>query len=275
MIKKNIKKFLAFAAQKFTRFCVYKGCMTQDEVIEKLSSYVDVKTRSKTMRFFCPGQIPIWRANTFYEKEPETVDWIDSFKNNSIFFDVGANVGLYSIYAGINNHTVLAIEPMADNYFILQKNVNINKLQNVSAYCACLYDKMLIDTLKIRNDGYGQAENSFDEPVGTFEEYYKPLYLQGVIGLPLDHFSEKIGFPRYIKIDVDGHELKVLHGSSKTLSHPELKSILIELNSQASNYQEICSLIKKHGFTLQKKTNGKMFNETKYRNVENHIFSRT
>ena len=39
------------------------------------------------------------RAYTFYTKEPETVDWIDKFNNGSNFIDIGANIGIYSLYA--------------------------------------------------------------------------------------------------------------------------------------------------------------------------------
>ena len=43
------------------------------------------------------------RVNTFYSKEPETLKWIDNFNEdkNIIFWDIGANIGLYSIYAAL------------------------------------------------------------------------------------------------------------------------------------------------------------------------------
>lgn len=274
MIKKYIKNSLALLAEKFTKYCIHKGCITQDSVIEKFSAVVEVKTKHGDMRFFCPGEVPIWRANTFFEKEPETIEWIDSFEKNSIFFDVGANIGLYSIYAGMNNHNVSGIEPMVDNSFIFQKNIVLNNLKTTKSYCACFYDKNLIDTLKIRNTGFGQAENSFDEALGSFGEIYESQHEQGVIGITLDYFSEQVGFPNYIKIDVDGHELKVLKGATKTLSNPNLKSILIELNLELFSYKEISELIEQKGFILRSNKNSKMFEETKYQNIRNHIFTR-
>ena len=48
--------------------------------------------------FFIPTRLLYYRADTFSQKEPETLAWIDTFQKNSVFWDIGANVGLYSIY---------------------------------------------------------------------------------------------------------------------------------------------------------------------------------
>ena len=36
-------------------------------------------------------------------KEPGTIAWIEGFTEDDVFWDVGANVGLYSLYAGIDD----------------------------------------------------------------------------------------------------------------------------------------------------------------------------
>jgi FkbM family methyltransferase len=274
MIKARIKKTMATTAQNFLKYCVKRGCMSQDDVIEKLSPSVMVNTKFGEIQFFCPGDLPLWRSKTFFEKEPETIEWINGFEADALFFDVGANIGLYSIYAGKLGHRVHAIEPMAENYFILQRNITINNFSNVVAYCACLYDQNKIDSLKIRNSGLGQAENSFDEPMGTFGELYVPQIIQGSIGITLDYFSAQIGVPAYLKIDIDGHEIKVLRGGEQTLANPKLKEILIELNDELDNYIETKQILEKHGFSLTEKRNAEMFESTKYKNVKNHIFKR-
>lgn len=274
MIKAKIKSMIANLAEKFIRFCVHKGCFTQDDVVNRLSMYVDVPTSWGNIKFFCPGAVPIWRANTFFEKEPETLEWIDSFSPGSTFFDVGANVGLYSLYAGIQKHKVIAIEPMSDNYFILQRNIILNKMDNVISYCIGLYDKNMIDTLKVRNLGFGQAENSFNEPVGSYDEKYNTLINQGSISFTLDYLSEALGVPNYIKIDVDGHELRVLEGGPKTLQHKDLKGILIELVDNTSSRDKVMELLSSYGFVLQKKENSSMIKNSKFENFYNNIFVR-
>ena len=51
------------------------------------------------MVFFTPNSLCQYRVKSFSSKEPKTLDWIDSFEDNAVVWDVGANIGLYSIYA--------------------------------------------------------------------------------------------------------------------------------------------------------------------------------
>ena len=41
------------------------------------------------------------RVDRIMGKEPETINWINKFKKNSIFFDVGANIGIYTLYSAV------------------------------------------------------------------------------------------------------------------------------------------------------------------------------
>ena len=73
-------------------------------------------------------------------KEPETINFINNFikinnkdKNKDlIFFDIGSNIGLYSIYASqtIDKIKVYSFEPSFNNLSILSKNISINNLNN-------------------------------------------------------------------------------------------------------------------------------------------------
>ena len=67
-------------------------------------------------------------------------------------FDVGANVGMYSIWAaatkGIN---VIAIEPESQNYAVLNKNILLNNLKDkVTALCFAMSDEEKISELNLR-----------------------------------------------------------------------------------------------------------------------------
>lgn len=275
MLKKAIKKFVADLTKKMIKFCVNRGCLKQDDIVNECSHYEHINSDAGDLVFFCPGEIPIWRAKTFFLKEPETLSWIKSFKPNESFLDVGANVGLYSIYAAKRGHKVWSIEPLIENCFILQKNIYINNTNNVSAFCACLYDKNKIDFLKIRNVGFGQAQNSFQENLGAYGEIYDYEHQQGVIGITLDYFVAQFGVvPNHIKIDVDGHELKVLKGGQATLLDLNLKSILIEMNEEGANFKEICSIILNSGFEIVEKSHSEMMNNDKYHMFKNYVFMR-
>ena len=64
------------------------------------SAYKSIYVLDKEIKFFVPNQLLNWRVDTFFTKEPETLEWIDNFekKENLTFWDIGANIGLYSIY---------------------------------------------------------------------------------------------------------------------------------------------------------------------------------
>ena len=75
-----------------------------------------------------------WRVNTFFTKEPETLEWIDNFKSEKkfILWDIGANIGLYSIYAALkhSNCEIISFEPSTSNLRTLSRNISINNLEN-------------------------------------------------------------------------------------------------------------------------------------------------
>ena len=59
-------------------------------------------------------------------KESETIQWIDNFKQNDLLWDIGSNVGVFSLYAAAKNLKVISFEPSPGNYYIFSKNVEIN-----------------------------------------------------------------------------------------------------------------------------------------------------
>ena len=88
-------------------------------------SYKNIKILNNRIIFFTPNQLTEWRVNTLFSKEPETLEWINSFqkKENLIFWDIGANVGLYSIYNSIvnKNSITISFEPSSSNLRVLSK----------------------------------------------------------------------------------------------------------------------------------------------------------
>lgn len=79
-------------------------------------SYKKIKLEDgNQITFFTPNNLVEWRVRTLLSKEPDTIKWIDNFKKNEkiIFWDVGANIGLFSIYSAFkhrDNIKVIAFE---------------------------------------------------------------------------------------------------------------------------------------------------------------------
>ena len=88
---------------------------------------------SKEIIFFCPNKLIEWRVKTFSHKEPETLEWIDNFDSNgkTIFWDIGANIGLYSIYAAtkFDSLDIFAFEPSTSNLRVLSRNISLNNFE--------------------------------------------------------------------------------------------------------------------------------------------------
>lgn len=244
-----------------------------DEVIKV------IETPRGAIRFYCLDALPLWRAETLLTKEPETIEWIDTIGDGEVLFDIGANVGVYTLYAAINRKVqVRAFEPLAANYFLINRNIEENNLSDVAtAYCLALNDQDMISSLHVQNTGFGSAISSFDDPVDHNGEHFSAKFLQGMVGMSLDSFIAKFEppFPNHIKIDVDGIEYKIIQGAVKTLADPRLKSMSVELDAARPDYTDaIVAAIEAGGLKLVSKRHSEMFEDTPYDNIFNYRFCR-
>src|SRR5512139_1901242 len=75
-----------------------------------------------------------YRWDTFWTKEPETIAWIDSFEPGACFWDIGANVGVYSLYAASLDRglDIYAFEPAEPNFQQLARNKEHNRVRDFS-----------------------------------------------------------------------------------------------------------------------------------------------
>ena len=93
------------------------------ELIEE-HSYKEIRILNKKAKFFTPNFISTWLVDNFFILEPETIEWIDNFeKKETIFWDIGASIGLYSIYAGIKHKKIkiISFEPSTSNLRLLSE----------------------------------------------------------------------------------------------------------------------------------------------------------
>ncbi len=243
----------------------------------RLSSIISIRESGKKIfKIYDYGQITRMRGKTFEKKEPETIKWIKSFKEDELLIDIGANIGIYSLYAGIKNINVVSIEPDALNYALLNLNIRLNNLcSKITPYCIAIHDKNKYAKFNISSYQWGGALNSFDNRLDQWGIEYKPVHFQGIYGTTLDKFIEETGInPKYLKIDVDGNENLILKGSVKLLNNKQLKSILIELDSSRNDYHDSISIIENSGYKLDFKTRSNKNNNPKFSNTFNHIFIR-
>ena len=227
---------------------------------ERLSLKTRIELPQGPLAFLTGNSALLYRARTVLSKEPETIEWIDSFKEGSCLWDIGANVGVYSLYAWRRRKaSVLAFEPAAANYQVLNHNLELNDAcASVCAYCLAFAEKNQIGSLNMANTMAGGATNNFDAR-GTMSPYAPKTdktFHQGMVGFAVDHFIEMFSprFPDHMKIDVDGIEEAILNGARQTLADPRLRSVLIELETvEPAAYQRCQAILHEAGFVLAKK----------------------
>lgn len=187
------------------------------------------------LRFHINHPIGYFRAREFLRVEPDLVHWIDDFiDENSILYDVGANIGAYSLYAARKGARVIAFEPFAGNYSLLNQNIQLNGMgDRISAFNLALHDTTGVNVLNISKFAPGGAIHAVGVTrAGSSFEEFEPVHGQSVVAFRLDDFVGMFDqpFPTHVKIDVDGNDPLVLAGMSGLFSDERLKHIAIEVN---------------------------------------------
>ncbi|MEO6359670.1 MAG: FkbM family methyltransferase [Sphingomicrobium sp.] len=221
--------------------------------------YAQIDYREKAMRFATTGSASVKRVSNLFSKEPITLAWIDSFAEGEVMFDIGANVGMYTIYAAVvRGAEVYSFEPEALNYAELNKNIFLNDLHGqVLAYCVALSDVDKTDKLLLSDFGLGISYHDFEENSWTEDKEFAPDWSvskdnrrpQGCIGRRIDTLiAEGMPAPAHVKIDVDGLEHRVIAGMLETLRIPSLKTVLIEINFDNPKNLELIDRISAMGW---------------------------
>lgn len=221
--------------------------------------YAQIDVDGKTMRFATTGSSSKKRIRTLFSKEPITLAWIDTFADGETLFDIGANVGMYTVYAAIaRGCPVYAFEPEALNYAELNKNIYLNNLHGkVLGYCVALSDVDKPDRLLLSDFGLGISYHDFEENSWTEDKQFAHDWrvsrdnrrAQGCIGYRLDSMiGQGLPIPEHIKIDVDGLEHRVIDGMIETLRKPSLKTVLVEINFDNPKNLEIVGQLEALGW---------------------------
>ena len=187
-------------------------------------------------------------------KEPFTVEWIEArVRPGDVLYDIGANVGPYSLIAA--KHTggearVYAFEPSAGSYHDLCRNIVLNGCEDaVVPFCVALWSETALTVFHQRTLAAGAARHVLSGGASDRKaRYHEPL-----LAYALDDLIERfdLPLPNHVKVDVDGPELQVLQGASRTLRRPEWRSLLIEVErDDDAAEQAISELAIEAGFAL-------------------------
>tara|TARA_B100001123_G_C15120425_1_gene951109 strand:+ start:141 stop:983 length:843 start_codon:yes stop_codon:yes gene_type:complete len=276
IIKKTINTLLSFSINLFRKLKFSNYLLGY--VYEQLSDYYKtINHKGIKLKFYCPNELNLFRLKTFSTKEPETLDWIDSFHENSIFYDIGANIGLYSCYAAKRkNCSTVAFEPSVFNLELLAKNIFINELSNkVKVFSLPLSDNNASGDFNFSSTNVGGAKSTFNKNYSIGGEKMTTKFNYKTWGINLDDCVNIFSLPQadYIKIDVDGIDHLILKGAQQTLK--KTKGVLIEVSSSFLKQEEMVGeILDKNGFKLIEKKRSSIFKNKDYESIYNQIWSK-
>ena len=151
-------------------------------------------------------------------------------KEDDTFIDVGANIGLMSLFASRvvgDNGFVYSFEPEPTTFMILKENIKINKITNICAYDIGLGNieskHFIYEHLDV-----GRGGASLIKPLNQSNYKKYETYIETLDDFILKH---KITNIRMLKIDVEGWELHVLRGAKFLLQSTQAPIICIEYSN--------------------------------------------
>jgi len=185
-----------------------------------------------------------------FESERENIkDIIDEVSPDDVVFDVGANVGIYSVFLGleVESGKVISFEPHPEAYKQLARNVEMNRLDGV------------VDTMNMAlADQSGELGLINRAPTGhqiidseSADTVIKARKGANIIG------NKQVPKPDVLKIDVEGAEREVLEGLGETVE--EFRVVYCEihpnhLKDRGSTKHEVFDLITDAGFNIVDKS---------------------
>ncbi|MFC1704337.1 FkbM family methyltransferase [Candidatus Omnitrophota bacterium] len=243
------------------------------EIQQMLDPSIRIRLPGKDHLIFCTGHGRLlWRAKTLFTEEKLIIRWIDLFKNDDIFFDIGANIGGYSLYAAKTKGVkVYAFEPEINNLQTLYANIYKNGLNDLCIPVPLASDnETKIKPFFIREFSKGGAFNTIGRK-SSFSIEEKDMFVQDTLCMKVDDMIKQFGlqYPTKVKIDVDANELQVIEGMTKTLDY--VKEIYIELLLSFDEHKKVKDILERRGFKV---ADSEKARAPKQYEAENYIFRR-
>lgn len=230
---------------------------------------LEIHVPNHDYRIHCPLNKEDFIVMTKHEEE---IIGIFRPKEGDIVVDIGAHMGRYTIPSaksvGVSGK-VIAVEAHPYNFGILQHNLKLNKLTNVSALNSAVYSKKANLKLYLPDEdlGYTMHHSVMTNYLSTkYNNEIERKFVE-VEADTLDNLLKSSGITtvNWIKIDVEGAEYEVLKGAREILSTKKPISILVEVHGKET-YGPTIELLRSNNFNIE-------FERT-YDNGEKHVLAR-
>jgi FkbM family methyltransferase len=233
---------------------------------------LEIHVPSHDYRIHCPLTKEDFILMTIHE---EGIMGLFRPKEGDTVVDIGAHMGRYTITSSKSvgaSGKVIAIEADPYTFRILQHNLRLNKLTNVTTLNWAVYSKKA--RLKLyRPDEYlgstghrSLMTNYPDFPAPKDHKVNETRYIEVEADI-LDNLlkSRGINEVNWIKIDVEGAEYEVLKGAKEILSANTSISILVEVHGK-DTYGPTMELLRSNNFNIE-------FEKT-YESGDKHVLAR-
>lgn len=210
----------------------------------------EVEIAGARARFHIPT-INEWTDFRTIEERPILEHLLSNLRQDDVFYDVGANLGLYScLAADVVSEPVIAFEPHPNNADRLEENADLNG-GGISIFRYALADSTGEADLTIALDKLGSAGHTL---VSGAPQNHGSITVPKIRGDELIA-REDLPPPTVLKMDVEGAEQAVLDGLETTLSHPDCRLVYCEthadrLETMGSSVAELRETLDSHGFSI-------------------------
>jgi len=205
------------------------------------------------LRFGCETELETWRAEALLTKEPGTIAWLDTLPVGSVLYDVGANIGVYTLYAARRvgpDGMVYAFEPHVANAVSLLRNVQANGFQDRVRVLTCALHSssgcrpFYYRSLMAASSGSQLGHQRDEEDTNTFTPKGVELKVYMSVRQLIVKCIARV--PYAIKIDVDGNELEILRGA--LVSYVGNWPLTIQVEMHAFNRKAIADFLVSKGY---------------------------
>jgi FkbM family methyltransferase len=219
---------------------------------------VDYPSQDVYMRLASPSE---YKRIFPCDKEPWTVKWLETcLRPGEVMFDIGANVGGYSLIAAKlteGKAKIFAFEPSFSTFSNLCYNIVLNNCQEaIVPFQIALSDQTALVDFNYSDLEPGSALHILGEPIYFTGDKLKSAYRQPILSYRIDDLITQFNLPipNHIKLDVDGTELEVLYGARQTISDNKVRSLMVELSEDEKKSDEkVVVFLQANGFYLKER----------------------
>jgi FkbM family methyltransferase len=143
-------------------------------------------------------------------------------KNNNIMFDIGTNIGYFSIISSKYCDKIYSFDANINNIYLLKKSIELNNINNIDALNYCIVSD---------ENTFYKTSTIYEHNIGSMQVNQCVKEQSNIESLKLDNFilNNNITNIDVIKIDIEGSELECLNGLNYVLKTDIIKHIIIEV----------------------------------------------